>query len=138
VKSSTNSPGPSGNSGSRQRLSPQLLTISQENLPFTFKLGDFAHAFADHYDELTEEQRRRVLALAEEVLASADETARAAVATGFFEALLNEWDEGFDLQAGWSARGTALPRVLPGLEQLRGCRHTRLDEGCAGLSPPRP
>ncbi|MFI1154410.1 hypothetical protein [Streptomyces sp. NPDC020817] len=75
------------------------------DLPLTFRLGAFADVFADHYGELPEDVRRRVLSLAEEVLAAGDDTGRAAVAIGFFEALLNKWDRGFDLEAAWPLVG---------------------------------
>ncbi|GAA3868652.1 hypothetical protein GCM10023084_22300 [Streptomyces lacrimifluminis] len=74
--------------------------------PFTFRLADLATVFADHAAEQTSEQKQRVLGILEEVQASGSEHDSTAVATGFFEALLNAWDEGFDLQAVWEYVGS--------------------------------
>lgn len=73
--------------------------------PLTVRLGDMATAFADQTAKLTSEQKRRVLGILEEVQRSGSEHDGTAVATGFFEALLNAWDKGFDLQAVWEYLG---------------------------------
>lgn len=73
--------------------------------PLTVRLGGLATAFADHGAELTSERKQRVLGILEEVLRSGSEHDSTAVATGFFEALLNAWDKGFDLQAIWEYVG---------------------------------
>jgi hypothetical protein len=73
--------------------------------PLTVRLADLATVFADQAAEHTAEQKQRVLGILEEVQASGSEYDSTAVATGFFEALLNAWDKGFDLQAIWEYVG---------------------------------
>jgi hypothetical protein len=73
--------------------------------PLTIRLGYLAQAFAAHSAELTEQQRVQMLAVLERVLATGSDPERDAVATGFFEALLAEWDKGFDLRQVWPLLG---------------------------------
>ncbi|MFC8448743.1 hypothetical protein [Kitasatospora sp. NPDC057223] len=74
-------------------------------LPGTIRLGRIGQSFADRADELTPAQRRLVLRVLERELAVGSEETVAAIATGFFEALLNAWDQGFDLRPAWEEMG---------------------------------
>ncbi|WP_371660646.1 hypothetical protein [Streptomyces sp. NBC_00280] len=60
--------------------------------PLTVRLGGLATVFADRAEQHTSAQKQRVLGILEEVQASGSEHDGTAVATGFFEALLNAWD----------------------------------------------
>jgi hypothetical protein len=73
--------------------------------PLAVRLGGLATAFADQAAQHTSEQKRRVLGILEEIQTSGSDYDSTAVATGFFEALLNAWDSGFDLQAIWEYVG---------------------------------
>ncbi|MFE7560139.1 hypothetical protein [Kitasatospora sp. NPDC057500] len=72
--------------------------------PVTIRLGSAAHVYAEHAAGFTEEQTRRLFRLLEELLEKGGDDGDA-VATGFFEALLNAWDNGFDLNAVWPEVG---------------------------------
>ncbi|MEV6398101.1 hypothetical protein AB0M39_25570 [Streptomyces sp. NPDC051907] len=76
-----------------------------DEYPLTSKLGSFGLEFSDLCGNLAEQQRGRILEIVERVLASGDEEERAAVATGFLEALLHRWDDGFDLESIWPLIG---------------------------------
>ncbi|WP_105970911.1 DUF7674 family protein [Streptomyces geranii] len=76
-----------------------------DELPLTFRLAAMGTAFAAHDARLTPRQKQRVFGILEEVQVSGSEYDGTAVATGFFEALLNAWDEGFDLQGVWEYVG---------------------------------
>lgn len=73
--------------------------------PLTLRLGTLGRVFAEHAAEFTDEQTRQLFQLLEEALAKGGEEDGNAVATGFFEALLNAWDKGFDLASVWAAVG---------------------------------
>jgi hypothetical protein len=73
--------------------------------PLTLRLGALGDAFAKHAGELTPGQRRTFLGIVERVVATGTEADRSAVATGFLEALLNAYDEGFDLRSIWPDLG---------------------------------
>lgn len=69
--------------------------------PLTLRLANLGRAFAERATELTQDQCKQVLALLENVEAHGSEYDSTAVATGFFESLLNAWDSGFDLKSVW-------------------------------------
>lgn len=69
--------------------------------PMTMRLGALAHAFVEHAVDFDPDQRAEMFDLLERVLASGSEVDGAAAATGFFEALLNDYDRGFDLGSVW-------------------------------------
>jgi hypothetical protein len=69
--------------------------------PLTLRLGALASAFVDHAAEFSPDQWREMFAVLERVFDSESEMDSTAVATGFFESLLNAYDRGFDLQAVW-------------------------------------
>ncbi|WP_432139860.1 DUF7674 family protein [Streptomyces sp. bgisy154] len=73
--------------------------------PLSLRLAALATAFAERSAELTPERTAEMFRILEEVQRSGGEYDRTAVATGFFEALLNAWDEGFALQAVWAYMG---------------------------------
>ncbi|GAB2984446.1 hypothetical protein GCM10023080_057770 [Streptomyces pseudoechinosporeus] len=73
--------------------------------PFIFRLAALGRVLAERSAELTSEQTRQVFRILEEVMTSGSEYDSTAVATGFFEALLNAWDRGFDLRAVWDDVG---------------------------------
>ena len=73
--------------------------------PLTLRLAALGTVFADQAAQHTSEQKKRVLGILEEVQRSGSEYDSTAVATGFFEAFLNAWDKGFDLQAVWEYVG---------------------------------
>jgi hypothetical protein len=74
--------------------------------PLTVRLGGLGQAFADRLDDVTPEQRSRVLNVVEHVLATGSQDEGDAVATGFLEALISAWDRGFDLARIWDDMGT--------------------------------
>ncbi|MFF1787391.1 hypothetical protein ACFVX9_13100 [Kitasatospora sp. NPDC058243] len=73
--------------------------------PLTLRLGTLGRVFGEQSAEFTPEQSRRVLQLLERIQAQGSDEEKGAVATGFFEALLNTWDEGFDLGSVWADVG---------------------------------
>ncbi|MDH6548601.1 hypothetical protein [Streptomyces sp. SAI-041] len=73
--------------------------------PLTVRLGTLGRVFAECSAGFTPEQTRELFRLLEEIQAADDERYANAVATGFFEALLNAWDKGFDLRSVWPALG---------------------------------
>ncbi|MGI5196351.1 DUF7674 family protein [Streptomyces sp. CA-288835] len=73
--------------------------------PLLLRLADLGQVLAERSAELTPEQTRQVFRILEEVMTSGSEYDGTAVATGFFEALLNAWDNGFDLRAVWDDVG---------------------------------
>ncbi|MFC5718571.1 hypothetical protein ACFP1Z_00040 [Streptomyces gamaensis] len=73
--------------------------------PLTVRLGSLGTVFAERAGEITPVQCRQVLGLLERVQTHGSEYDGTAVATGFFEALLNEWDKGFDLRSIWDHVG---------------------------------
>lgn len=73
--------------------------------PLTFRLAHLGAVFAERSAELTGEQVREVLGILEEVQATGSEYDRTAVATGFFEALMNAWDKGRDVRPLWEEMG---------------------------------
>ncbi|MEU4358950.1 hypothetical protein [Streptomyces virginiae] len=81
------------------------LVIVDDDLPPTLLLAEFGNVFAAHASELTHDQRRQVLNLLEQVLTDGTEADGALVATGFLEALLNAWDNGFELRTVWDDLG---------------------------------
>lgn len=85
-------------------LSPHLTAADEppelEDL-LTVRLGSLGRAFGRRAAEMTPEQRRRILQILEEVQATGSQSDAEAVATGFFEAVLNQWDRGFDLRSVW-------------------------------------
>ncbi|MGW4380647.1 hypothetical protein [Kitasatospora sp. NPDC004531] len=72
--------------------------------PLTLRLATLGAQYARHADDFTDDQTRRLFALLESVLAAEGAEADA-VAAGFFEALLNAWDNGFDLARTWPSVG---------------------------------
>jgi hypothetical protein len=77
----------------------------EDDLPLTIRLAHLGRAFAENVDRLTGSQRRQVLGVLEHVLVDGSEYDKNAVATGFFEALLGRWDNGFDLRSVWADVG---------------------------------
>ncbi|MEV7025773.1 hypothetical protein [Kitasatospora sp. NPDC093558] len=73
--------------------------------PVILRLGSLATDFANHSAEFTPGQTNLLFRLLEDILTHGDEADGTAVATGFFESLLNAWDEGFDLESVWPAVG---------------------------------
>lgn len=73
--------------------------------PLTVRLGTLGRVFGERSAEFSHEQSRRVLRLLEQVQAEGSAQDGTAVATGFFEALLNTWDKGFDLRSVWADMG---------------------------------
>ncbi|MEV6977402.1 hypothetical protein [Kitasatospora sp. NPDC093806] len=73
--------------------------------PLTVRLGTLGAVFGEQSAEFAPEQSRRVLRLLERILAEGGDEDGTAVATGFFEAVLNAWDEGFDLRSVWTDVG---------------------------------
>ncbi|MEU0950204.1 hypothetical protein ABZ379_47340 [Streptomyces canus] len=73
--------------------------------PLTVRLGTLGRVFAEHSAGFTPEQTRRLFRLLEEIQVNDGGRYANAVATGFFEALLNAWDKGFDLRSVWPALG---------------------------------
>ncbi|WP_053846390.1 hypothetical protein [Streptomyces sp. NRRL B-24085] len=73
--------------------------------PLTVRLAALGRVFAERSADLTPEQTRALFRRLEEVQAADGERYGSAVATGFFEALLNAWDKGFDLRSVWPALG---------------------------------
>ncbi|WAL68285.1 hypothetical protein ORV05_11120 [Amycolatopsis cynarae] len=73
--------------------------------PLALRLAALARALAAHLSEVDVERRRRLFGILERVLVTGSEYDAAAVATGFFEALLNAWDRGFPLRAVWPQLG---------------------------------
>ncbi|MGK3942055.1 hypothetical protein ABK046_26900 [Streptomyces caeruleatus] len=73
--------------------------------PLTVRLGTLGRVFAERSAGFTPDQTRELFRLLEEIQAAAGERYANAVATGFFEALLNAWDKGFDLRSVWPALG---------------------------------
>ena len=69
--------------------------------PLTVRLGSLGQEFAKHSADFSPAQRREVLRILEEVQVTGSESDGTAVATGFFEALLSAWDQGFDLRPVW-------------------------------------
>jgi hypothetical protein len=78
---------------------------ADEDPPLTLRLAALGRAYVKHFDKLTPLQRGRIGGVLDRVLAAGPQDARDAVATGFLEALLNAWDEGFDLEAAWPGLG---------------------------------
>jgi hypothetical protein len=74
--------------------------------PLGIRLGALGRQFARRSAEVSPEQRREVLRILEEVQVSGTESDAAAVATGFFEALLAAWDRGSDLRSLWPDIGS--------------------------------
>ncbi|WP_354644196.1 DUF7674 family protein [Kitasatospora camelliae] len=81
--------------------------------PLTLRLGHLATTFTEHTEQFTPEQIRQLFRLLEEIQVQGSEEDGTAVATGFFEALLNAGDEGFDLD---------LVRLAMGPESRAHCR----------------
>ncbi|MFJ5675902.1 hypothetical protein [Streptomyces sp. NPDC093097] len=73
--------------------------------PLTVRLGALGRVFGEQSAEFIPEQSRRVLQLLERIQAEGSHEDGEAVATGFFEALLNAWDNGFDLSSVWADVG---------------------------------
>ncbi|MFJ4672788.1 MULTISPECIES: DUF7674 family protein [Streptomycetaceae] len=73
--------------------------------PLTVRLGTLGTAYGEHAAEFTSEQTQRLFQLLEEILVKGREEDGNAVATGFFEALLNAWDKGLDLSSVWAVVG---------------------------------
>jgi hypothetical protein len=93
--------------------------------PLTVRLGTLGRVYAERSTEtraqtphpsraqgqgrsepgFSEAQTRELFRLLEDVLANGGAADGDAVATGFFEALLNAWDAGFDLRSVWPALG---------------------------------
>lgn len=77
------------------------LDLGDDDTPFTIRLADLGSSFAERSGELSEQQRAGLFGVLEDVMVNGSEYDGNAVATGFFEALLNEWDRGFDLKSVW-------------------------------------
>lgn len=73
--------------------------------PLTVRLGTLGRVFGELSAEFSHEQSRRVLQLLEQVQAEGSAEDGTAVATGFFEALLDTWGKGFDLGSVWADMG---------------------------------
>ncbi|WP_282204195.1 DUF7674 family protein [Kitasatospora fiedleri] len=73
--------------------------------PLTVRLSTLGRVFAEHAAEFTAEQTHRLFQLLEEILVKGSDEDGNAITTGFFEALLNAWDEGFDLDSVWAVVG---------------------------------
>ncbi|MEV6400791.1 hypothetical protein AB0M39_39455 [Streptomyces sp. NPDC051907] len=73
--------------------------------PLTSRLGTLGRVFGEQSAEFAPEQSRRVLRLLERIQAEGSIEDGTAVATGFFESLLNAWDRGFDLRSVWADMG---------------------------------
>jgi DNA-binding transcriptional LysR family regulator len=86
------------------RILGVAVTEEDEELPVLF-LGSLGRVFVDAAEQLVPGERQRVLGILEQVLASGTDSDRNAVATGFWEAVLNRWDVGFDLEAVWPEMG---------------------------------
>ncbi|MDJ1639033.1 hypothetical protein [Streptomyces pakalii] len=76
--------------------------------PPTVRLAGLGRAYAGHAPEFSERQAAELFRILEAVPANGDEYGWDAAATGFLEALMNEWDRGFDLAEVWHLTG---PRV---------------------------
>ncbi|WP_449486086.1 DUF7674 family protein [Streptomyces avidinii] len=87
------------------QIDAALTAKVDQGLPFTFQLASFGNAFVALSASISRSHQERILYILEEVMATGDEADVAAVATGFFEALLDKWDEGYDLEALWPAIG---------------------------------
>ena len=72
--------------------------------PLTLRLADLGRGFVKHSADLTPQQLQRIGTLLDSVLA-AGPPAGDAVATGFLEAVLSAWDEGFDFESVWQYLG---------------------------------
>ncbi|GGX86535.1 DUF7674 family protein [Streptomyces hiroshimensis] len=88
--------------------------------PVTLRLAALGREFASHAHELTAEQQHRFLGVLEDVLRTGSEADGTAVATGFFESLLNAWNGGFDLQAAWAGVGAESQACCLDLNQFWG------------------
>ncbi|GAA0663799.1 hypothetical protein GCM10010193_14000 [Kitasatospora atroaurantiaca] len=86
-------------------VSDALDVVVDDDLSLIFRAAQLADAFVGTASELTQDQRRQVLGTLEEALCQGSEDDAAAVATGFLEALLNAWDNGFDLRLVWDDLG---------------------------------
>ncbi|GAA1121840.1 hypothetical protein [Kitasatospora arboriphila] len=64
--------------------------------PLTIRLGTLGSVYGEHAAEFTAEQTQRLFRLLEKILVEGGDDEKDAVATGFFEALLNAWDKGLD------------------------------------------
>ncbi|MBZ4318657.1 hypothetical protein [Streptomyces huiliensis] len=73
--------------------------------PPIMRLGNLAQAFAKNASRMDPLERRQVLGVLERILVTGSEMDDTVVVTGFFEALLMAWDQGFDLQSVWSDLG---------------------------------
>ncbi|MGI5337761.1 hypothetical protein ACQEVS_10330 [Streptomyces sp. CA-181903] len=73
--------------------------------PLTLRLSTLGRVFGEQSADFTREQRQQVLRLLERVQADDRADYGDAVCTGFFEALLNTWDNGFDLRLHWTEMG---------------------------------
>lgn len=91
--------------GDLLEVSEVIAVKVNQDLPFTFKLASLGDAFAESAAVVSQDQQRLILSILEEVMVTGDESEMAAVATGFFEALLNKWDNGYDLEATWPLIG---------------------------------
>ncbi|MGW6917345.1 DUF7674 family protein [Kitasatospora sp. NPDC054939] len=76
------------------------LTVD-EDLPLVFALADFGQSLANNASNVTDAQMGEIFGRMEEILESGSEDESTAVATGFLEALMNAWDQGFDLERSW-------------------------------------
>jgi hypothetical protein len=65
-----------------------------DEVPPTIRMGEFADRYVALFDLISESERKRILALLENLLVEGDDMVKTAVATGFFEALLAHCDEG--------------------------------------------
>lgn len=86
-------------------VSDALNVVVDDDLSLIFRAARLADAFVVTVPELTQDQRRQVLGTLEGVLCEGSQDDVAAVATGFLEALLNAWDNGFDLRLVWDDLG---------------------------------
>ncbi|NEB06080.1 hypothetical protein [Streptomyces sp. SID13726] len=79
--------------------------------PLTVRLGALGRAYTGTSAQaptpaaFSEAQTRQLFRLLEDIQVDGSDQDRDAVATGFFEVLLNAWDKGFDLRSVWPAVG---------------------------------
>ncbi|GAA2682379.1 MULTISPECIES: hypothetical protein [Actinosynnema] len=83
----------------RQTIGP--LDTGDQDEPLMIRLAYLGRALTDDVDALTEQQRADLFALLERVVVHGARNESTSVTTGFFEALLNAWDLGFDLKLVW-------------------------------------
>ncbi|RLK58390.1 DUF7674 family protein [Actinokineospora cianjurensis] len=71
-----------------------------EELPVP-QAGEAAQHFIEVFDTLDRVAARKAFRLVEDAVRDGNEEEKNAAATGFLEAILHAWDEGFDLESIW-------------------------------------